>query len=116
MFRRAFLSHLPVAPALFTSRQSTAPAPAAAAVHARHPQDACLDEAPRRHRVVFDTWLADRFGEAVGFADGWVRTNKDEYELTDADLAVVIVARHGTAPFAFNETIWTKYGKLFAAQ
>jgi intracellular sulfur oxidation DsrE/DsrF family protein len=66
--------------------------------------------------VVFDTWLADRFAEAVGFADGWVRTNKDEYELTDADLAVVIVARHGTAPFAFNEAIWTKYGKLFAAQ
>jgi intracellular sulfur oxidation DsrE/DsrF family protein len=28
---------------------------------------------------------------------------------------MVIVARHGSAPFAFNEAIWTKYGKLFAA-
>jgi intracellular sulfur oxidation DsrE/DsrF family protein len=116
MFRRAFLSHLPVATALFSPRQATAPAPAAAATPARHSQDAWLDEAPRRHRVVFDTWLADRFAEAAGFAESWVLTNKEQYELTDSDLAVVIVARHGTGPFAFNEAIWAKYGKLFAAQ
>jgi len=30
-------------------------------------------------------------------------------------LAVVIVARHGSTPFAFNEVMWTKYGKIFAA-
>ncbi len=115
MFRRAFLSRLPVATALFTARQPTASAPAPPAAPARHAQDAWLDEAPRKHRVVFDTWLADRFGEAVGFAGNWVRINTDQYELTDADLAVVIIARHGTGPFAFNEAIWAKYGKIFAA-
>ena len=32
-----------------------------------------------------------------------------------AAVAVVIVVRHGTTPFAFNEAMWTKYGKIFAA-
>ena len=82
---------------------------------AHHPQDEWLDQAPETHRVVFDTWLADKFGEAVGFAGNWAKTNKDQYGLTDADLAIVIVARHGTTPFAFNEKIWTKYGSIFAA-
>ena len=26
----------------------------------------------------------------------------------------MIVARHGTTPYAFNQTVWTKYGKIFA--
>ena len=30
-------------------------------------------------------------------------------------IAVVIVARHGSGPFAFNEAIWAKYGAIFAA-
>jgi hypothetical protein len=39
---------------------------------------------------------------------------KEQYGLANADLAVVIVARHGTTPYAFNQAIWTKYGKIFA--
>ena len=31
-----------------------------------------------------------------------------------ADLAVIIVVRHGSAPYAFNDEIWKKYGELFA--
>jgi hypothetical protein len=80
----------------------------------RHPQDAWLDAAPRGHRAVFDTWMADKFGEAVGFAGNWLRYQKEAYELADSDLAVVIVVRHGTTPFAFNEAIWAKYGEIFA--
>jgi intracellular sulfur oxidation DsrE/DsrF family protein len=88
------------------------PKPSAAA--ARHEQDEWLDQAPEKHRVIFDTWMADKFGQAAGFAGNWLRINKDQYGLTDADLAVVIVARHGTTPYAFNDSIWTKYGKIFA--
>src|SRR5262245_36057500 len=109
MFRRAFLSRLPAATALFTARQPTASASGQPTGPARHAQDEWLDQAPRKHRAVFDTWLADRFAEALGFASNWVRINKEQYELTDADLALVIVARHGTGPFAFNEAIWAKY-------
>jgi intracellular sulfur oxidation DsrE/DsrF family protein len=114
MFRRAFLSRF-AATASFAAASPLQNVPRPPEIPARHTQDEWLEQAPRAHRVVFDTWMADRFGEAVGFAANWVRINKDQYGLTDADLAVVIVARHGTAPFAFNEAIWTKYGAIFAA-
>ena len=43
--------------------------------------------------------MADEFGEAVGYAGNWVRIDKaGSVTVTDADLALVIVARHGTAP------------------
>jgi len=115
MLRRAFLSRCSAATALFTAPQSAPVTPKQFGGPVRHPQDGWLDQAPEKHRVIFDTWMADKFGQAVGFASNWARINKDQYGLTDADLAVVIVARHGTAPFAFNEAIWTKYGKIFAA-
>jgi hypothetical protein len=109
MLRRAFFSRLPAVPAFFTGSQSAAAAPA------RHAQDEWLDERPKKHRAVFDTWMADRFGLTLGFVQNWIRLNREAYELTDDDLAVVIVARHGTTPFAFNEAMWTKYGSIFAA-
>lgn len=120
MIRRAFLSRLTAATAVFAApqaaAQTTPPAPApSSGGPMRHPQDEWLDQAPRKHRAVFDSWMADKFGEALGFAGNWIRINKDQYELADGDIAVVMIARHGTAPFAFNEAIWAKYGKIFAA-
>ena len=118
MLRRAFMSRFAAATALFgvsPQAPSAPPAPKQSASPARHTEDEWLDQAPEKHRVVFDTWMADTFGLAVGFASNWARINKEQYGLTDADLAIVIVARHGTTPFAFNEAIWTKYGKIFAA-
>jgi intracellular sulfur oxidation DsrE/DsrF family protein len=117
MLRRAFLSRFSAAAAVFpgsasAARQPSAPSSSAAA---RHDEDRWLDRPGAKHRVVFDTWMADRFGETMGFVGNWVRQNKEAYGLSDADLAVVIVARHGATPFAFNEAIWTKYGKIFAA-
>lgn len=113
MLRRAFLSRLSAAAPLLGVSQSQ-PSTAKPTGPARHDQDDWLDQAPDKHRVVFDTWLADKFAGAFGFALNWIKVNKEQYGLTDADLAVVIVARHGTTPFAFNEAMWTKYGKVFA--
>ncbi len=48
------------------------------------------------------------------FAGNYFRANKDTYGLTDRDLAFVIVMRHQTAPFAFNDAMWAKCGKAFA--
>ena len=118
MLRRSFLSRFTASAALFSAGQAPVVPPAAPASPAaplRHPQDAWLDQTSARHKVVFDTYFSDRFSEAVGFAGNFFRINKSEYGLTDADLAVVIVARHGTAPFAFNEAMWTKYGTSFAS-
>ncbi len=71
---------------------------------------------PGKHRVCFDTWLAADFGEAVAFAGNYIRANKDAYGLDAHDLAIVIVVRHRTAAFAFNDAIWAKYGKTFSAR
>jgi intracellular sulfur oxidation DsrE/DsrF family protein len=114
MLRRSFLSRFPAATALWAVPQSATP-PQNQSHPARHPDDDWLDQAPEKHRVIFDTWMADKFGLALGFAGNWVQINKSQYGLTDADVAVVIVVRHGTTPFAFNEAMWTKYGKIFAA-
>jgi intracellular sulfur oxidation DsrE/DsrF family protein len=113
MLRRGFLSRFSAATALLAVPQAATPTPNQSRP-ARHPEDDWLDQAPEKHRVIFDTWLADKFGLAVGFAANWVQINKSQYGLTDADVAVVIVVRHGTTPFALNEAMWTKYGKIFA--
>jgi hypothetical protein len=115
MHRRHFLSQVSATPSLFALGQSSTGAPdQPPRGPRRHSQDAWLDASPRSHRVVFDTWMADKFGEAVGFAGNWLRYQKEAYELADNDLAVVIVVRHGTTPFAFNEAMWAKYGEIFA--
>jgi intracellular sulfur oxidation DsrE/DsrF family protein len=109
MIRRTFLAALAGAGALLAPARAVAQG----AAPARHAQDDWLDRPAARHRVIFDTWMADKFGEAFGFAGNWARINKEQYGLTDADLAIVMVARHGSGPFAFNEAIWTKYGTIF---
>jgi len=120
MQRRSFLSRFPALAALFGVGAAT---PAAAAGLApengrfepvKHPQDDWLDSLPGKHRVVFDTWTASKFPDVLRFSGNIFRGNKDGYELSEKDVAIVIVARHSTAPFAFNDAMWAKYGKYFS--
>jgi len=39
-----------------------------------------------------------------------MRTNRTEYGLQNSDLAVIIVMRHRSTGFAYNDAIWAKYG------
>jgi intracellular sulfur oxidation DsrE/DsrF family protein len=117
MLRRSFLSRFSAAAALIGTGPQKSPEAAAAAGHfepARHARDDWFDQLPGKHRVVFDTWSADKFDDAIRFANNIFRGNKDGYDLSERDHAVVIVVRHRTAPFAFNDAMWTKYGKPFA--
>src|SRR5262245_43216542 len=57
----------------------------------RHDVDNWFDELPGKHRVLFDTWTASRFNEALMFGGNIYRANRDGYGLTEKDLAVVIV-------------------------
>jgi hypothetical protein len=108
MLRRAFLSGFPALTFL------QAPVAALKAWQAaRHSQDDWLDANAAKHRIIFDTWTADRFPDALLFTNGYVEANKD-YEVDARDLAVVICVRHNTAPFAFNDAMWAKYGKAFS--
>ena len=60
--------------------------------------------------MVFDSTMPDGFAAALKFANNFYLANKDGYGLQDADLAVVIVARHYSTPFAFVDAMWAKYG------
>jgi intracellular sulfur oxidation DsrE/DsrF family protein len=116
MLRRSFLSRFPAAAALFGAgpRQKSPEAAGRPFEPVRHARDDWFDELPGKHRVVFDTWTADKFDDAIRFANNIFRGNKDGYDLTERDHAVVIVVRHRTAPFAFSDAMWAKYGKPFA--
>jgi intracellular sulfur oxidation DsrE/DsrF family protein len=119
MLRRSFFSRMGgVAAALgFVEQKAADAAPAAPAgpfQPARHDVDNWFDELPGTHRVIFDTWTPARFPDSLQFAGNIYRANKDGYGLTEKDLAVIIVVRHNTAPFAFNDAMWAKYGKAFS--
>ncbi len=77
---------------------------------ARHEQDDWLDLLPGKHRLVFDTTAADGMADALFFANNFMNVNQADYGLQDNNLAVVIIARHGSTPFAYNDAMWAKYG------
>jgi len=118
MLRRSFLSRLGGATAFVGGAQSQQPAAAAQAKApfepARHAQDDWFDELPGKHRLIFDTFMSDMFGEAVGFVGNYINVNKNAYELGEKDIAVILTVRHQTAPFGFNDAMWAKYGKQFS--
>jgi len=120
MQRRSFFSRLAGAGAFGTmfglAPKAAAASPASAFEAAKHEQDSWFDSLPGTHRVIFDTWTHEKFREGVQFAGNFFRANKDAYNLSDKDLAVIMGVRHHTQPFAFNDAMWAKYGKHFSAR
>jgi intracellular sulfur oxidation DsrE/DsrF family protein len=83
---------------------------------ARHEKDDWFDQLPGKHRLVFDTTAFDHLGEAILFANNFIRVNRSDYGLQNSDLAVVIVVRHRSTPFGYNDAMWAKYGTAIAAR
>ena len=115
--RRSFLSRLTaglgvtglaLAPGVATGQ--TAPGFRAA----RHKEDDWLDTLGTKHRFVFDTTATPGFLDAMLFANNFLTANQTGYGLTDADSGVVIVARHFSTAFAYNDAMWAKYGARLA--
>jgi hypothetical protein len=114
ILRRSFLSSLGAAiavkhPALPAQTPTTTPWQPA-----RHVEDDWLDKVPGKHRMVFDTTVPDGFGSALLYGSNFLDTNKNAYGLDYSDVALVIVVRHNSTPFAFNDMMWSKYGKVFS--
>lgn len=115
--RRLFLARLGAGAGVVGSTMAASPA-AMAQVMAdtpwrptRHTQDNWLDKIPGQHRLVFDTTSTDGMASALRFADNYYVASGDAYGLKDSDLAVLIVARHKSTPFGYNDAVWAKYGK-----
>jgi intracellular sulfur oxidation DsrE/DsrF family protein len=118
--RRSFLSRLGLGMTAFgaTFGQSVASAQTPAAGSrwqpGRHAQDDWLDQLPGQHRFVFDTTTFQGLGGAMLFANNFFVANQNGYGLGNADLAVVLVVRHMSTPFAYNDAMWAKYGTIMA--
>ncbi len=80
----------------------------------RHAQDNWLDELPGQHRLLLDTTGVTGFGNALLYANNFLNASQAEYGLKDADSAVVIVARHLSTVFGYNDAIWAKYGAILS--
>ena len=83
---------------------------------ARHEKDDWFDELPGKHRLVFDTTSRDYLSDATLFANNFIRVNQADYGLPSSELAVVIVVRHRSTPFGYNDAMWAKYGTAIAAR
>ncbi|HEY3287219.1 MAG TPA: hypothetical protein VGJ96_08880 [Gemmatimonadaceae bacterium] len=80
---------------------------------ARHPQDDWMDGLPGKHRLFLDAISPQGAAEAISFASNFALANKNGYGLEAADLAILIGYRHFATPFAFNDSVWAKYGTFW---
>jgi hypothetical protein len=113
--RRSFLSRLGFGAAALgagvgSSVASSAQTATSQFQPARHALDDWFDDTKGSHRLVFDTTTASAAGGALLYANNFIVSNKSGYNLDPENLAIVIVYRHFSTAFAFNDAIWAKYG------
>ena len=77
---------------------------------ARHTVDDWFDQVPGKHRFLFDTITPEGLGQALTFVNNYFTANQNGYGLQNGDLAVVIVVRHLSTLFGYNDAVWAKYG------
>ncbi len=114
--RRSWMSVFGAAAAALALRPQAAQAQATAGRFqpARHGEDAWFDALPGKHRTVIDSFSVKGGGDALLFANNLFVANAAGYQLTDADVAVVVTLRHSSTAFAFTDAMWAKYGKGLA--
>jgi intracellular sulfur oxidation DsrE/DsrF family protein len=94
-------------------RSAAQPSDAGRFVPTRHTTDDWF-ELPGKHRFFFDTISPKGVEEAQQYVGNFFAANKSGYGLEAPDLAVVVCLRHLATPFAFNDTVWAKYGELMS--
>jgi intracellular sulfur oxidation DsrE/DsrF family protein len=113
--RRSFLTRFNIGLAATAGAAMAAKKNVIARWHpARHEKDDWLDENAAKHRLLFDSMNFEGLGEALAFASNIYLTNELDYGMKDHDLAVVVVLRHRSALFGYNDAMWAKYGEPMA--
>jgi intracellular sulfur oxidation DsrE/DsrF family protein len=77
-------------------------------------KDSWLDRPGTRHRSVIDTSDAESGQAGLYVANNLYQSNKDGYGIEAKDIGMVVVLRHLSAPFGYNDKMWSKYGSHFA--
>jgi intracellular sulfur oxidation DsrE/DsrF family protein len=80
----------------------------------RHDKDDWMDALPGTHRLVIDTTSVDGFRDGLLFASNFMLANRNDYGLQNQDLAVIVVARHLSTAYGYNNDMWAKYGASLA--
>jgi intracellular sulfur oxidation DsrE/DsrF family protein len=76
--------------------------------------DSWLDKPGTRHRMVFDSISGSGGAEALGYANNFLHVDSAAYGLKPEQTAAVVIFRHMSTPYGYNDAIWAKYGKTFA--
>jgi intracellular sulfur oxidation DsrE/DsrF family protein len=82
---------------------------------AQHPEDNWMDRPNAAHRLVIDSTTPEGGGGALAFANNFFEANKNGYRLEAPSIAVIVVLRHFSTPFAYKDAMWAKYGAGFTA-
>jgi hypothetical protein len=114
--RRSILTGLgaAVAAAAVPAKPAAAQTSGAGFQPARHQQDAWLNQLPGRHRNFVDCATVSGAGEGILYANNLYVANRNGYQLNESDVAVVVCLRHFATVFAYNDAIWSKYGKALS--
>jgi intracellular sulfur oxidation DsrE/DsrF family protein len=112
LWRREFLGLGLTLAALGGSQASAAPSSPERPTD--EPQDAWLEQGGRRHRIIFDTISAKGVGEALNFSDNFYKANLSGYGIAGTDLSAVIILRHFSVVFGFNDAAWAKFGQALS--
>ena len=121
--RRSFLARLSAGAAAFAAAvaggATTGYGQSASGAHAQpqlHEKDDWLDKLPAKHRMVFDTTTPDGLGNAIAFASNFLRVNRSDYGLQNTDVGVLVIVRHRSTAFGYNDAMWAKYGVQMAGR
>ncbi len=118
--RRSFLSRFGIGAALVAGVGAgmAAARPAVAQTNAfkpqRHTEDAWMETPSVAHRIVIDSAFPAGGGAALLYANNNFLANKSGYGLSAQDIAIIVVLRHLSTPFAFTDAIWAKYGEAIS--
>lgn len=81
---------------------------------ARHDKDDWMDAVPGKHRMVIDTTSPAGFRDGLLFAGNFMQANHDDYGVQNQDIAIIVVSRHLSTQYGYNDQMWAKYGATLA--
>lgn len=114
--RRAVLTGAAAAAAVsLTSTRARAQTPGRGFQPARHSQDEWFDTVPGKHRTFIDCASVKSASAGMMYANNLYVANAKGYQLKESEVAVVVCLRHFATIFAFNDTIWGKYGQALSS-
>lgn len=69
-----------------------------------------------KHRFLLDTHAADGVGNALLWGANYIRTSQSAYGVAAPDIGFIIVVRHRSVSFGYNDAMWAKYGAIISKQ